>query len=68
MSEHNAGLVPAYTRHKRPVELLFSEHYDRVTDAIAAEKRIKGWSRAKRVAYMAGEFGALQDFARGPRQ
>ncbi len=56
VSEHNGGLVPGYTRHKRPVELLFNEHFDRVTDAIAAEKRIKGWSRAKKVAYIAGQF------------
>jgi predicted GIY-YIG superfamily endonuclease len=29
------------------VKLVFSEHYERIVDAIAAERRIKAWSRAK---------------------
>lgn len=68
VSEHNSGLIPGYTSHRRPVELLFSECYARIDDAIAAEKRIKGWSRAKKVAYMRGDFDAHQRFARGPRR
>ena len=68
LSQHNSGLIPGYTSHRRPVELLFSETYPRVDEAIAAEKRIKGWSRAKKVAYMTGSFDALQSFARGPRR
>ena len=68
VSEHNGGLIPGYTSHRRPVELLFSEAHPRVDEAIASEKRIKGWSRAKKVAYMTGSFDALQRFARGPRR
>jgi putative endonuclease len=30
-----------------------------ITDAIAAERRIKGWSRAKKEAYMRGDFPSL---------
>jgi putative endonuclease len=41
------------------VELIFSEHYERIVDAIAAERRIKGWLRAKKEAYMRGDFAAL---------
>ena len=65
VSEHNAGDVPGYTAIRRPVELLFSEAYDRYDEAVAAERRIKGWSRAKKVAYMRGDFDALVDFAAG---
>ena len=68
VSEHNSGLTPGYTSHRLPVVLLFSEGYPRVTDAIAAEKRIKGWSRAKKIAYIRGDFEALNRFARGPRR
>jgi putative endonuclease len=35
-----------------PVELVFSEYYERVDEAVAAERRIKGWSRAKKEAMM----------------
>ena len=52
-----------YTQSRRPVVLLHSEHHERLDDAVSAERRIKGWSRAKKVAYMAGEFEALREFA-----
>ncbi len=59
VSEHAQGLTPGYTYTRRPVKLVFSEHYERIVDAIAAERRIKGWSRAKKEAYMRGDFSAL---------
>ncbi len=60
MSEHARGLIAdCYTFKRRPVKLIFAEHYERIADAIAAERRIKGWSRAKKEAYMRGDFPAL---------
>ncbi len=43
---------------------MFSEHYERIDEAIAAERRIKGWSRAKKEAYIRGDFPALVELAR----
>ncbi len=63
VSEHNSGTIPGYTANRRPVELVYSETFARLDEAIAAERRIKGWSRAKKIAYMAGDFGALQEFS-----
>ena len=45
-------------------ELAFSEYYERVDEAVAAERRIKGWSRAKKEAYMRGDFPALVELAK----
>ena len=59
VSEHAQGLMPGYTFTRRPVKLVFSEHYERIVDAIAAERRIKGWSRAKKEAYIRGDFPTL---------
>ena len=64
VSEHAQGLMPGYTFTRRPVKLVFSEHYERIVDAIAAERRIKGWSRAKKEAYMRGDFSALVALAK----
>jgi putative endonuclease len=47
-----------------PVELTFSEYYERLDEAIAAERRIKGWSRAKKEAYMRGDFNLLSALSR----
>jgi putative endonuclease len=60
LSEHAQGLIAdCYTFKRRPVKLVFAEHYERITDAIAAERRIKGWSRAKKEAYTRGDFPRL---------
>jgi putative endonuclease len=70
VSEHQQGLDPGcYTFKRRPVSLAHSEQYDRIDEAIATERRIKGWSRAKKEAYMRGDFEALPKLAkRGPKR
>jgi putative endonuclease len=62
VSEHAQGLMRGCTFTRRPVKLVFSEHYERIVDAIAAERR--GWSRAKKEAYMRGDFSALVALAK----
>ena len=64
VNEHNAGTYGGYTKSRRPVELVFSQDFDRVTDAIAAERQLKGWSRAKKEALIAGDFSLLRRLAR----
>ena len=46
--QHQAGTFGGYTAMRRPVELVWAEEFQHIDDAIAAERRIKGWSRAKK--------------------
>ena len=62
VSEHQQGLS-VFTRKRRPITLIFSEHYPQITAAIEAERRIKGWTRAKKLAYIAGDFERLSELA-----
>ena len=64
LREHNVGSTNGYTAKRLPVTLIYSEVHLRYDEAIAAERRIKGWSRAKKVALMRSDFAALHDFAR----
>jgi putative endonuclease len=65
VSEHVDGAIPGcYTFTRRPVVLAHSEHYERIDEAIAAERRIKGWSRAKKEAYIRGDFELLSKLAK----
>lgn len=65
--EHNAGIYDGYTAKRRPVELVFSETYDRLIDAIARERRIKGWNRLKKEALIALNYESLPALSRrGP--
>ena len=64
VTEHNAGTHGGYTKSRRPVELVFSQDFQRITDTISAERQIKGWSRAKKEALIQGDMEALQRLAR----
>ena len=64
IAEHNTGAYRGYTFTRRPVRLIRSEHFDRITDAIATERQIKGWSRAKKTALAKGEWPRLQRLAK----
>jgi putative endonuclease len=56
--------MPSYAFTRRPVKLVISEHFERITDAITTERRIKGWPRAKKEAFMRGDFSALVALAK----
>jgi putative endonuclease len=64
LAEHNAGTFGGWTKSRRPVALAHSEYFDRIVDAIAAERRVKGWRRAKKEALIQGDVDALRRLAR----
>jgi putative endonuclease len=64
VSEHNRGIDPdCYTFLRRPVRLVYSEHFERIDEAIATERRVKGWSRAKKEALIRRDYDALPGLA-----
>lgn len=63
--EHNnAHYADAYTSKRRPVECVWSEQFARFDDADACERKLKGWSRAKKEALIRGDEAALKAFSR----
>jgi putative endonuclease len=64
VAQHNAGTLGGFTRTRRPVVLAYSEWFQRITDAITAERQIKGWSRAKKEALIRGDFSALRELSK----
>jgi putative endonuclease len=64
VAEHQHGRFDGYTATRRPVALKYSEYFDRITDAIAAEQQIKRWSRAKKEALIAGDLKGLSQLAK----
>ena len=62
VGEHQRGWNPsANTHERRPVKLVYSDHFATVDDAIAWEKRIKGWSREKKIALILGDFEKIHE-------
>ena len=65
LREHHEGKHPeSYTFSKRPLKLVHVESFREVSDAISAEKQIKGWSRKKKEALMKGDFDLLQELSK----
>ncbi|MDQ3109188.1 MAG: GIY-YIG nuclease family protein [Bacteroidota bacterium] len=49
--EHDDGINEgSYTSYRRPVEIVYIEENKYINNAIAREKQIKRWSRAKKIA------------------
>lgn len=58
--EHNSEVhIESYCYSRRPVRLVFSQDFNNVDQAIAREKQIKGWSHAKKVALINGDWDKL---------
>jgi putative endonuclease len=64
IAQHNDGMFQGYTVSRRPVELIFAQWFDQITDAIENERKLKGWSRAKKEAFIRGDFVSLQQLAK----
>jgi putative endonuclease len=64
LAQHQAGEGAEYTKHRLPVELAFAAQFDRIEDAFMLEKRVQGWSRAKREALIDGRFDDLPNLAK----
>jgi putative endonuclease len=63
--EHENGIDPkSYTFKRRPVKLVFQEMFTEVIQAIAFEKQVKGWSRAKKEALINGNWDLLPELSK----
>jgi predicted GIY-YIG superfamily endonuclease len=64
IGEHQTAYVPGFTADRLPVTLVWSADFPTRYEALVMERRIKGWSRAKKMALIRGDFDALSVLAR----
>jgi putative endonuclease len=64
LAQHQAGEGCDYTRHRLPVELIFSEEFPSEHHAFLRERQVKGWTRAKKEALIRGDWEALVKLSR----
>lgn len=65
MRQHESGTANAYTSKRKPLKLLFAEEFDSRYDALTMERKLKGWSRAKKLAYVAGDWRRVSNLSKG---
>jgi predicted GIY-YIG superfamily endonuclease len=65
VAQHQAGHdTGCYTFKRRPVILAWSDSFSTRIEAKEAERRLKGWSRAKKQALIAGDWDRIKQLAR----
>ena len=64
LGAHQSGLIDGYTQKRRPVILAWSQEFGDRDEAFAAERQIKGWSRAKKEALIRGDWDGVQALSR----
>jgi putative endonuclease len=57
---HNAGKGAKYTRSRLPVALVYVESCESRSAALRRERQLKGWTRAKKDALIAGDLALLK--------
>ncbi|MBI5875055.1 MAG: GIY-YIG nuclease family protein [Deltaproteobacteria bacterium] len=63
--EHKEGLIEGcYTHNKRPLKLMYVKEFGDIVEAISREKQIKGWTRRKKEALIAGDFEKLVELSK----
>ena len=61
---HQSGLLPGYTQNRRPVRLAWCQDFGDRDEAFQAERRLKGWSRAKKERLIEGYYEGVQALSR----
>jgi len=60
------ALSTASPARRRPVNLVFHQEFQRIEDAVAAKRQVKGWRRERKEALIRGDFAALPELSRPP--
>ena len=65
---HQSGLIKGYTSSRLPVTLVWSDEFPSRYEALQAERQIKGWSRAKKLALIRGDRALISALARNSEE
>ena len=65
LAQRQQGTLGGYTAKRRPVELVWTDMFPSRDDAFCAERKLKGWSRAKKEALIVGDWVLISQLAQG---
>ena len=64
MNEHIRGTFKGYTSKRLPIDLVYSESFTNIKDAMERETQIKGWTRKKKEALIYNNLNRLHLLAK----
>ncbi len=63
LAAHRSRHYGGYTARRLPVKLIFADTFSSRDEAFAAERRIKGWRRSKKLALACGDWQTVLELA-----
>jgi len=64
IAQHLSGALGGYTSTRLPLKLVWSDEFPSRYEALSAERQIKGWGRAKKLALIRGDWTLISQLAR----
>lgn len=64
IAQHKTGAIAGFASKRVPVELVWAESFSTREEALAMERRIKGWGRPKKRALIRGDWEEISALAR----
>ncbi|WP_140231444.1 TrmH family RNA methyltransferase [Sphingomonas japonica] len=68
IGQHHSGAYQGYTYDRRPLEFVWSAEFPTRQEALAAELRIKSWSRAKKESLISEDWDRLKRVSAPPSE
>jgi predicted GIY-YIG superfamily endonuclease len=68
IAQHDQGEILGYTQTRLPVKLVWSQSFGTRMEALEAERQIKGWSRAKKLALIREDWKLISSLARSTKE
>jgi putative endonuclease len=65
LAQHQAGTYGGYTSKRLPVTRVWSQEVQTDDQAFLLERKLKGWSRAKKEALIHGDFQRIHEIVHG---
>ena len=65
IAQHKSDTLPGFASSHLPLVLVWSQEFATRYEALAAERRIKGWSRAKKMALIQGDWLKISELSKG---
>jgi len=56
LRQHEIGVADSYTSQRRRLKLPYVEEFESRYEALAMERKLKSWTRAKKLAYIEGNW------------
>lgn len=68
IGQHDEGTIPGYTQNRHPIKLVWSQQFGMRIEALEAERQIKGWSGAKKLALSRDDWTLISALARSGKE